>query len=125
MIDVTFLLITFFMLASHFASAEKIDVDLPQPDNNQSVDRRFKEKVIVNILYTGTESAPSIRLGPMALASPWELAEKLNDIAGKNPRIEVILRADRRLSYGHVREVMQLVAAHKLTHLQIVTQLEK
>ena len=31
LIDVTFLLLTFFMLASHFASAEKVEFSLPRP----------------------------------------------------------------------------------------------
>jgi len=124
MIDVTFLLLTFFMLASHFASAEKIDVNLPQPDNTQAVDHRFKDKVIINMIYTDKQSEPVLTLGPLPVTSRLELADRLAEIAGQNPQTEVMLRADRRLSYGDVREVMEVIAEQKLVRLQIVTEFE-
>jgi len=123
MIDVTFLLLTFFMLASHFASVEKINVDLPQPDNSQAMDRRLKDKVIVNVLYRGSEIEPALRCGPLPVESRAELVEKLEEVAQWNPNTEVILRADRRVPYGHVRRIMQSVASSQLTRLQVVTEL--
>lgn len=125
MIDVTFLLLTFFMLASHFASAEKTEIDLPQPDDNQAVDRRLREKVIINVLYTGEQAEPALQLGPIAVGSMTDLADRLGELARENPRLQVILRADRRLCYGGVRAVMEMVAAEKLTRLQIVTELDE
>jgi len=125
MIDVTFLLLTFFMLASHFASAEKTDVNLPQPDDNQSVDHRFKDKVIINMIYNAAGAEPALTFGPLAVASPSDLADRLNELARQNPGIEVILRADRRINYGRVRDVMEIIAAGKLTRLQIVTQMDQ
>ena len=35
MIDITFLLITFFLLAGHLASAEKVEMKLPNPDHTR------------------------------------------------------------------------------------------
>ncbi|UCD28109.1 MAG: biopolymer transporter ExbD [Planctomycetota bacterium] len=125
MIDVTFLLLTFFMLASHFASAEKIDVDLPQPDNNQSVDRRFKDKIIINMLYHNQYTEPSLTLGPIVVTSVNELSDRLHELGRQNPKAEVILRADRRLSYGNVKQIMEIIAAEKLIRLQIVTQMDQ
>jgi len=124
MIDVTFLLLTFFMLASHFASAEKMQIDLPRPDDNQGVERRLRDKVIINVLRRDDRGEPEIRLGPMRVGSLTELADRLAPLAEANPQTQVILRAHRRLHYGDVRQVMEIVAAQKLTRLQIVTELD-
>lgn len=124
MIDVTFLLLTFFMLASHFASVEKVEVDLPRPNNNQSVDRRLMDKVIINLLHVESGLGPRLQLGPVPLSSMADLSGRLKEVGSLNPGVEVILRADRRLPYRQVREVMEAVAAAGLTRLQVVTDLE-
>ena len=123
MIDVTFLLLTFFMVTSHFASAEKVDVDLPHPDHNQSVEQQLIEKVIVNVEYAGEDNKPVIRIGALPVESDLELVDRLRRVAAINPRAQVILRADRRLPYGPVRDVMRMVAEVNLTRIQIVTEL--
>jgi len=125
MIDVTFLLLTFFMLASHFASAEKVKLDLPRPDDNRAVDQRLEEKILINLLYRDDLVGPELRLGPMAVASLDDLADRLGVLARENPVAQVIVRADRRLAYGEVRRVMEIVADCELTRLQIVTELEE
>lgn len=124
LIDVTFLLLTFFMLASHFASVEKVDVDLPRPHDNQAVDRRFKDKVIINMLFAEASGAARLQLGPVPVGSVQDLGNRLREVGELNPHVQVILRADRRLAYHHVREVMEAVAAARLTRLQLVTDLE-
>lgn len=121
LIDVTFLLLTFFMLASHFASSEKVEMALPRPDHNQAVDRKFRDRVVINLIFAGSDRAPAMTFGLMPVASIEELSDRLGEIAPANPRI--ILRADRRLTYGEVRAVMELIAAHRLTKLQVVTEL--
>lgn len=125
MIDVTFLLLTFFMLASHFASAERTDVELPTPQENQSEHRRFREKVIVNVLYTEEAAEPGYMLGALPIATLEALELRLARLAEQNPGVEVILRADRRLDYGQVREVMKAISNLRFTRLQVVTELEE
>lgn len=124
MIDVTFLLLTFFLLASHFHSAGMIDIKLPQPDENQALDRRFKEKVIVNVLDQGPDREPALTFGATPVASMIELADRLNVVSRINPQAQVILRADRSLPYGEVRQVMELIAAQNLTRLQVAAELD-
>jgi biopolymer transport protein ExbD len=47
----------------------------------------------------------------------------LTDLANRNSQTQVILRADRRVPYGYVRRIMQMIAERKLAHLQIVAEL--
>jgi biopolymer transport protein TolR len=123
MIDITFLLLTFFTLSSHFASAEKIELDLPRPDNNRAEERRFPDKVIINLIYTGEGMPAILRMGAFDLDSVPELAEHLAPVARHNAHTQVILRADRRLPFGQVRQVMETISAAGLSRLQVVAEL--
>jgi biopolymer transport protein ExbD len=123
MIDITFLLLTFFTLSSHFASAEKVELSLPHPDHNQAEDRRFPEKVIINLVYQGPGASAQLKMGAFDLASMQDLAEHLAPIARHDPQTQVILRADRRLPFGQVRRVMETVANAGLSRLQMVAEL--
>lgn len=123
MIDITFLLLTFFTLSSHFASAEKVELSLPRPDHSQATDRQFPDKVILSMVFQGEDAPAALKMGAFDLASVAELTGHLAPIARHNPRTPVILRADRRLPYGQVRQVMQLISAAGLSRLQVVTEL--
>jgi biopolymer transport protein ExbD len=123
MIDVTFLLLTFFMVTSHFASAEKVDVELPHPDHNQSVEQKLIEKVIINLEFNGEGADPIMRIGALQIESDAVLVERLRGIAAVKPNTQIILRADRRLPYGPVRDVMRMISEVNLTRFQIVTEL--
>lgn len=123
LIDVTFLLLTYFMLASRYASAEKPDIFLPQPNQSHAVDRVFQDKLFLNLLFEGDADKPAIMYGPLPMDAA-ELAERLTRLGQSAPQTQVILRADRRLHYGRVREVMEQVAGAGLQHLQVVAELE-
>jgi biopolymer transport protein ExbD len=125
LIDVTFLLLTYFMLASHYASAEKPDIALPRPNESQAQDRRMEEKIIVNMLYEGPAAQPGLMYGPMRVASLDELKDRLTAAGRANSRTPVILRADRQVRYGDVRQVMEAVAAADLANLQVVAELQQ
>jgi biopolymer transport protein ExbD len=125
LIDVTFLLLTYFMLATHFASAERPDMKLPRPDDSQAVERLQENKIIINMLYNEKHPEPDLSFGSVAVGSMAELSERLTSLAERNPKIEVTLRADRRLRYGDVKKVMETVAASNLGKLQVVAELYK
>jgi len=123
LIDVTFLLLTYFMLASHFASAEKPDLKLPKPDHSQAAEKIQENKIIINMLYRSDTSEPLLTFGPVAVASMAELSERMANLARLNPSVEVTLRADRRLRYGDVKKVMEMIASLNLGTLQVVAEL--
>ncbi len=124
-IDVTFLLLTFFLLVSRLASAEKIEIDLPKPYDSQAVERRIREKIIISLIYQGDGEEPGLTMGAVSITSKAELAERLRGLSAQNANVEVILRADRNLPYGEVREVMEMISAENFSRLQVVAELEK
>lgn len=125
LIDVTFLLLTYFMLASHYASAEKPDIALPRPHESQARDQSVPERIYVNMLDNGRNADATLMYGPLRMTSLPELRVLLNAAGRVNPRTQVILRADRNIPYGQVRQVMEAVAAANLPHLQVVAELEQ
>ncbi len=125
MIDITFLLLTFFMLASHLASAERLPMEVPRPDDSKAVDPRLRERLLVTARFDGQGQPPLLMLGPSAVASLDELGGQLAEIAADRPQIPVILRADRRLPFGEVRKVMEALAAGGFTDVKFVARAEE
>ena len=124
LIDVTFLLLTYFMMASHYASAEKPDIALPKPHESQARDIAVPEKIYVNMLYAGRNAEATLMYGPLRMRSLQELRVMLNAAGRVGPQTQVILRADRNIPYGQVRQVMEAIAAANLPRLQVVAELE-
>ncbi|HUU83055.1 MAG TPA: biopolymer transporter ExbD [Phycisphaerae bacterium] len=124
MIDVVFLLIIFFMLVSQFASAENVPMDLPKPEQSQAVKTKLTDRVVVNCLLA-TPSAPdtsgvAYSVGPLRVASLDELSARLAAAKAANPRLQVVIRADRRLPYRAVHVVMEVVARHRIEVMNLV-----
>ena len=63
---------------------------------------------MINLTFTADDREPAVAFGSMPVASFEELADRLNEVAPANP--QVILRADRRLKDGDVRQVTELIA---------------
>lgn len=109
MIDVVFLLIIFFMLASQFVSAEHAELKLPDPEKSQAREIKLPEKVTINI-QIGAQGEPRILIGPMPCANLDELFLRLQTQKAETPDVQVVLRADRRVKFAFVRDVMRTVA---------------
>jgi len=124
MIDVVFLLIIFFVLVSTFASAERIAMELPNPDESQAKNVKLTDRVIINVqlLNPGSPGPAEVgySIGPTRVESLEAVAERLALQARLVPDLKVIIRADRRVEYGAVREVMAIVAENGIEKMNIV-----
>jgi biopolymer transport protein ExbD len=123
LVDVTILVLTFFMVVNQFASAERIEtVEVPQPQQSVARDKRIAEAVVINLLDRGPGQPAGLQIGPIAVASVDELASRLKAARKSSPGIEVILRADRRLPYREVREVMTLLGEQEISRFHVVAR---
>jgi biopolymer transport protein ExbD len=124
MIDVVFLLIIFFVLVSTFASAERVPMELPDPDASQAKNVKLTNRVIINVQPAdpaATDGAGvSYSLGAVHVDSLGEISERLARYSREVPNLKVVIRADRRLRYGAVREVMEVVAENGIENMNIV-----
>ncbi len=128
MVDIVFLLIIFFVLVSQFISADNISVELPNPDSSLARAVELPERVVLNCQYAGADIAGRAKvrylLGPIAVDNAKELQARLVAVKQERPDVQVILRADRRLSYKSVREAMQAIALARIENMNIAAEVE-
>lgn len=122
LVDVTVLLLTFFMVVNQFASAERIEMQIPRPDGSLAQDKRVAEPAVINILDRGPGQPPGYQIGPIRVDSLSELSRQLAEAKRHAPQLEVVLRADKRLSYRQVREVMELLGEHEISRFRMVAE---
>ncbi|MGB9623945.1 MAG: ExbD/TolR family protein [Phycisphaerae bacterium] len=122
LVDVTVLLLTFFMVVNQFASAERVEMEIPRPDDSLARDKRVAEPIVINLLDRGPDRPPGYRIGPLGVESLAELSRQLAAARRHTPQLEVVLRADKRLSYQRVREVMELLGEHEVSRFHVVAE---
>lgn len=103
MIDMVFLLIIFFMTASHMNAVKNEDLDIPQA-SHANVPKERMERWTVNVRADGTLSSGQ---------TPVSLDELRGIVAARvqgDPGLKVYLRADRNTPHKMVRQVMNAMA---------------
>lgn len=116
LIDVTFLLIVFFVLVSRLVETENVNLNLPAPLKPPTMLPGKEQQVIVNVVPAPGQGgvAASYRVGERTFSTePAGLRAMTQHLAGlyaANPYLSVNLRADRRTQYSYVRPVVEAVA---------------
>jgi len=130
MIDVSFQLIIFFILASQMASETLAKLELHRPYQSVAAaqsDQAGGGRTIVNVLLGAHEADPCVykiegRLIPAGHVD--ELLEALTSRrqAAADPAVEI--RADRRVLYGAVEPVLEAAARAGYTRMHITALLD-
>ena len=112
MIDMTFLLIVFFVLVSQITDRQRVRMDLPAPRDPATMRQEDERRLVINIVPGATDEAPAIVFvdGAEFVADADGLAGLRVDIERRyvaNPGVRVNLRADRLSPYRVVEPVMQ------------------
>ncbi len=124
MVDVIFLLTIFFMLVTRFSSAEQVPMELPQPDSSQAKLTSTPVRVVINC-RVGDADDPAFgdvrySVGPNQPEPLQVISDRLAAMHRDAPKLTVIVRADRRLTYANVRPVMDMIARHGIRMLNVV-----
>ncbi len=114
MIDVTFLLIVFFVLVSQVVEAENVKMKLPEPREPASRPLGDETRTVINVVPGENGMPRHYKLGTETYAPDEAGAEALTlhllTLYQANPALRVNLRADQRTEYQYVEPVMQAVA---------------
>ncbi len=136
MVDVAFLLLTFFMLASNFRPAEEVQIALP----SSTSDIKLPESDVLTInvakdgrLFVGTDRVPlMVKLfGEKAkFKASWpvpkeRLASTLISARISNPKIRTVIKGDAETSYGNIQDVMDVLQKINITRFNLVTELKR
>jgi biopolymer transport protein ExbD len=116
MIDVVFLLLIFFMVATTFASVEEqLDLDLPVAESGEAAEAAPQELVVDvdrsgNLFHAG------------AAIDERELAALLERTARSDPGTPVTVRGDERAVLGRIVAVLDLCRLAGLTNAGLRTR---
>jgi len=135
MVDVAFLLLTFFMLTTQFKPPEEVDVILP--DSNSVIKLPESDVITLTVskdgaVYMGVDSqflrgylfGDENRLRQAVQLDIPTLAAKLVEARTRNPKLRTVLKCDKDAEYGVVMDVMDTLLKTNISRFNLVTNLE-
>ena len=109
MIDMVFLLLIFFMVASHMEKMDRTPVELPVADQANIPEQRGSRTLITLRSQDMTGERVEILMNLQQLQLD-ELKDKLKKIIQNNPDASICLRIDRYAKNRHVKRVIPYVS---------------
>ncbi len=109
MIDMVFLLLIFFMVASHLTALERIPVPLPVADKAK-VPEEARDRQLVTIRAVDDSGEAAEIYMNLQVVSIEEFTAAIGNLFESDDNLQVYLRADRRVKHKHIKEVMEACA---------------
>jgi biopolymer transport protein ExbD len=121
MVDVAFLLLTFFMLTSRFKAPEPVPITLPE--SHAEIKLPANSILMVTVAETGQIfiGASETDATPVVLD---DLRAALVQLRSQNPSLRTVIKADQGAPYGAIEDVMQALKDTRITRFALVTNLE-
>ena len=136
MVDVAFLLLTFFMLTTQFRPPAEVDVILP--DSHAQIKLPETDVMTITIdrdgaVFLGVDSqflraklfGKENMLRTDVPIQMNELPRKLVEARVANPKLRAVIKSDRNTEYGPVLDVMDILQKVNLSRFNLVTNLEQ
>ncbi len=114
LIDLTFLLLITFIITMPILE-QGVSIRLPQGKADDISNR----KAHIITLDAGGKAYLNNRVITLD-----DLDQTLGNLAAEDPEVSVLIRADERLDYGRVMEVMKILYKVKITRMALMTQAE-
>lgn len=136
LVDVAFLLLTFFMLTTQFKPPEEVQIELPSSNSlfklpesdvmtlTLSKDGRIflgldSQRLRGRLFGKENELKASIEV-------PKErLADMLIQARTANPKLRTVIKGDKGSEYGLAEDVMNILQKTKITRFNLVTNMEQ
>lgn len=118
MIDIVLVLLIIFMVVTPMLQ-KGIDVNLPPAENVAEKDERTSEDLVIGIKADGSlwlETDP---------VTPEELQTALASVIRATPFKPILVKGDRRVSYGEVRKVVLIAQEAGAKIVNIATEEKK
>jgi len=135
MVDVAFLLLTFFMLTTQFRPPEEVQIVLPS--SHAPFKLPESDVMIVSIskdgrIFLGVDQQPlmarlfgeAARLKPSVEVTMKDLPNLLIQARIANPKLRTVIKGDMDTEYGTVMDVMDILQKTQITRFNLVTELE-
>jgi biopolymer transport protein ExbD len=135
LVDVAFLLLTFFMLTTTFKPAEEVSIDLPSSNSiiklpasnvitlSLAKDGRIFMDVDAQRLRSKLFGAENANRAGVEVTKEM-LKQKLIEARTSNPRLVTVVKADKGAEYGIAQDVMDILQQTQITRFNLLTNLE-
>jgi biopolymer transport protein ExbD len=114
MIDVTFLLIVFFVLVSQIVEVENVELELPELPDPASAMAGEEQRVVVNVVPALDGTARAYRTGGVSFPADADGAIALGAAIERRfasaPNLRVSFRADRRTEHASIQPALDAIA---------------
>lgn len=128
MIDVTFLLLIFFMCVTEMSDASKSKIKLPRVENGEEDKNPVPGRLLLNILAEDPNAQPPSKDGQVQVLRKDVSDKEASALIAQQVKLggldkngnstkPVLIRADKRTSYRNVRKVMKMCVEHKMVKI--------
>jgi biopolymer transport protein ExbD len=134
LVDVAFLLLTFFMLTTQFKPPEEVSIILPSSHSENKLPE--SDVMTVNIaedgrIFLGLDSqhlrkrlfGAENELKPSVQIEKSQLANYLVQARTANPKLRTVIKGDKNADFGTVEDVMDVLQKTQITRFNLVTDL--
>lgn len=136
MVDVAFLLLTFFMLTTQFRPPEEVQIVLPAshsafklPESDVMLISLSKDNRILlgfdSPRLMGRVFGEQNRLRSAVEVTTKELPDMLIRARIANPKLRTVVKGDKDAEYGITEDVMDILQRTNITRFNLVTDLKK
>ena len=134
LVDVAFLLLTFFMLTTQFKPPEEVSITLPSSHSEFKLPE--SDVMTINIaedgrIFLGLDSqilrgrlfGKENELKASILVEKDQLGNLLVQARTMNPKLRTVIKGDRNSDYGVTEDIMDILLKTQITRFSLVTNL--
>ncbi len=136
MVDVAFLLLTFFMLTTQFKAPEEVEIELPSSTSEFKLPE--SDIMMINVtedgkIVLGLDSqllraklfGEEYKYKAGIEVDAYNLGNLMIQARISNPKLRTVIKGDKRAPYGKIEDVMNTLQQAKITRFNLVTDLER
>jgi biopolymer transport protein ExbD len=136
MVDVAFLLLTFFMLTTQFKPPAEVEIILPTshsqfklPETDVMTVTISKDSRIFlgfdSQILTGRIFGDQNKLRPNMEVTLKELPDMLVRARVSNPKLRTVIKGDQDAEYGVTEDILDILQKTKITRFNLVTDMKR
>ena len=120
LVDVVLVLLIIFMVVTPMLQKGR-PVQLPTTANPAGLPKDDENELLISVAYTGPDNPVSVWLKTKQY-NLTDLQALLTETYLRNPNKRVVLKGDKRLAYGEVKDVMMIVNKAGFSGVGIVAE---
>ena len=125
LIDIVFLLLIFFMVATTFQRETELEISLPEASTETTGERAISALILeidaTGAYRMGTQTGG--RLSEFASVNAEKLSETLKGVSGKNDTTTIIIKADAKTPHQAVVRALDAARQASLTRVKFAAEM--